>query len=397
VARCADRAGSGFAKGNQQRNYDEKKKEGMKTKDTAITILGLGPGSWEAITRQAYEVLTRAQRERTPVYVRTLLHPTIEPLQADLPDLRLASFDALYEEADDWETLYQNIMQRICTQAASEPVIYAVPGHPLIGEYSVSLILRQARIQGLSTSVVSGLSFLEPVCAALEMDPFTQGVQILDATALAMLSREEIAGKLIPTMPLFIVQIYNRRVASSVKIALGECYPDEWSVKLVRAAGVEQEESVVEMPLYDLDRNRLTNLLCTLYVPPRREMETLNLPETLRVLTTRLHQNPAGFGSNQTYETLKRTVIEEVHAVVGAIEEQNSEHLAEELGDLLFQIYHLVEVARLDGMFSLGEVFEQINTKLLHHYPQVFSSARSEQFGTGMQPGKAINKENHLV
>src|SRR5258708_4170440 len=142
----------------------------MTTEQTAITILGLGPGSWDDVTIQCRALLAQAAQEGTRVYFRTLVHPTIQPLQAELPTLQLTSFDDLYDESEDWERLYQGITDTICAQAASGPLIYAVPGHPLIGEYSVSLLLKQARTLGLSTRIVSGLSFLEPVCAALELD-----------------------------------------------------------------------------------------------------------------------------------------------------------------------------------------------------------------------------------
>src|SRR5207249_1246050 len=177
----------------------------------------------------------------------------------------MESFDRLYDESNDWDTLYQRIAEELCNLAVQQPILYAVPGHPLIVESTVQRVLTLARECQLSTAVVAGLSFLEPVCTALELDPLDVGTQIIDATALATLNSDEIAGKIIPTVPLLVAQVYNRRIASGVKLAMGEVYPDEWIVKLVGAAGAEEQESsetgegVVAMPLYELDRNRLTN------------------------------------------------------------------------------------------------------------------------------------------
>jgi tetrapyrrole methylase family protein/MazG family protein len=365
----------------------------------AITILGLGPGSWDDVTIQARAIFARAAREGIPVYARTLVHPTIEPLQSELPNLPMRSFDDMYDESDDWEKLYQNITATLCEAAARQPVIYAVPGHPLIGEYTVQLLLRQARERRLSTQIVAGLSFLEPVCAALELDPFTQGAQIVDATALGGLSHEEVAGKIIPTMPLLVVQVYNRRVASAVKLALGECYPDNWPVRLVRAAGVARDELVVEMPLYQLDRNNLANHLCTLYVPPRPEMEALRLPETLRHITMRLRREPDGcpWDRQHTHASLTRYVLEEAYEVVEAIEEQDLEHLAEELGDLLLQVYLHAEIARQAGNFAIGDVFEQINAKLIRRHPHVFGNVEVENTDQVAQNWEAIKRQEQLA
>ncbi len=212
---------------------------------TAITILGLGPGSWDDLTLQARALLEQAASANRTVFFRTLVHPIVKPLKQEIPNLRITSFDSFYDEATSWDTLYQRIAQEICTLAEQHPpVLYAVPGHPLIGEASVQLILQQARVRGLSTSIVAGLSFLEPVCAALELDPFASGMQMMDATDLAALGLDEIAGKIIPTCPLLVAHIYHRRQASAVKLALSECYPDEWSVKLVRSAGLADSETV---------------------------------------------------------------------------------------------------------------------------------------------------------
>lgn len=365
----------------------------------AITILGLGPGSWDDVTIQARATLARAAREGILVYFRTLVHPTVEPLKSGLPDLHIRSFDEFYDESDNWEKLYQGITETLCEVAARQSLIYAVPGHPLIGEYTVQLLLRQARDRRLSTRIVAGLSFLEPVCAALELDPFTLGAQIVDATALGGLSHEEIAGKLIPTTPLLVVQVYNRRVASAVKLALGECYPDDWPVKLVRAAGVESDESVVEMPLYELDRNNLANHLCTLYVPPRAEMEALRLPETLRYIMMRLRREPDGcpWDRQQTHRSLARYVIEEAYEVVEAIEENDLEHFAEELGDLLLQVYLHAEIARQEGNFSIGDVLEHVNAKLIRRHPHVFGSVEVENAGQVVQNWEAIKRQEKIA
>ncbi len=369
------------------------------TDTSTITILGLGPGSWGDLTIQARTLLAQAAQEHIPVYFRTLVHPVVEPLQQELPDLHITSFDHLYEESEDWEKLYQGISETVCEVAARQPMIYAVPGHPLLGDSSVQLLLKQARTRGLSTRVIAGLSLLEPVCTALELDPMMPGAQLIDATELASLGHDEIAGKIIPTTPLLVTQVYNRRVAGAVKIALGECYPDEWPVKLVRLAGVESEEAVIEMPLYELDRNRLTNHLCTLYVPALSLMDALRLPETLRYIIMRLRREPDGcpWDRQQTHQSLTRYVIEETYEVVEALEENDMEKLAEELGDLLLQVYLHAEIARQEGDFAIGDVYEHVNTKMIRRHPHVFGSVEVENAGQVVQNWEAIKKQEKLA
>src|SRR5260370_1717543 len=362
---------------------------------TAITIIGLGPGRWDDLTLAAQACFAQAAHDGTTVYFRTYIHPTVEPLRLAFPDVRCESFDTFYEESDVWAVIYRRIAQQVCDFAEQQPLLYAVPGHPLMAEASVQLILQLARERGLSTRIVAGLSFLEPVCEALQLDPFMAGMQLIDAAELAALRPDEIAGKIIPTRPLLVAQVYNRRLASDVKLALGECYPDEWLVRLIRAAGVDGEEQVSEMPLYELDRNNFANHLSTLYVPPVGEMAALRLPETLRYITYRLRREPDGcpWDRQQTHQSLTHYVLEETYEVVEALEENDMDKLAEELGDLLLQIYLHAEIACQEGFFSIGDVFEQINTKLIRRHPHVFGDAKVSGAGEVVQNWEAIKKQ----
>lgn len=364
----------------------------------AITIIGLGPGSIKDLTLQAREKLAQAAHDQQIVYFRTIIHPTVEILKQDIPDLQIESFDRLYDESQDWSTLYQQIAEEVCNLAASQSIIYAVPGHPLIGETSVQLVLRMARERNLSTEVVAGLSFIEPVCTLLELDPFESGTQIIDATNLASLGIHEVGGKIIPTVPLLVVQLYNRRVASQVKLALGECYPDEWPVKLVRAAGINQDQQIIEMPLYELDRNTFANHLSTLYVPPVDELSAHRLPETLRYIIMRLRRDPDGcpWDRQQTHESLTRYLLEETYEVVEALEEHDMDKLPEELGDLLLQIYLHAELARQEDLFSIGDVLEQINTKLIRRHPHIFGDVEVSGAGQVVQNWEAIKKQERI-
>ncbi len=365
----------------------------------AITIVGLGPGEWSDLTLQARSVLAQAAQDKQSVYFRTIIHPTTEPLRKELPTLTIESFDRLYDELENWHALYQRIAEELCTLATQQPVIYVVPGHPLIGESTVQRVLALARERGLSTRIVAGLSFLEPVCTALSLDPLEVGTQIIDATALATLEGDHIAGKIIPTQPLLVAQVYNRRLASAVKLALGEVYSDEWPVKLVRAAGVATAEAVVEMPLYELDRNNLTNHLSTLYVPPVDELTALRLPETLRFITMRLRREPDGcpWDRQQTHQSLTRYVIEEAYEVVEALEENDMDKLADELGDLLLQAYLHAEIARQEGDFAIGDVFEHINAKLIRRHPHVFGDVQVSGAGQVLQNWDAIKKQERVA
>jgi tetrapyrrole methylase family protein/MazG family protein len=366
----------------------------------SITIIGLGPGQLADLTVQAHAILEQAAEHNQRVYFRTSIHPIVTPIRENLPALQIESFDRLYDASENWETLYDEIAEELCTRAEQQPVIYAVPGHPLVGEASVPRVLALARERDLSTTIVAGLSFLEPVCTLLGLDPLTPGTQIVDATTLASLRADEIAGKIVPTLPLFIVQVYNRRLASAVKLALSELYPDEWQVQQVWPAAREQDEQIVAMPLYALDHaNKRIDHFSTLYVPPVDELTALRSPETLRYITMRLRREPDGcpWDRQMTHQSLTPYAIEETYEVVEALEAHDIEALAEELGDVLLQVYLHAEIARQEGEFNIGDVYQHINSKLIRRHPHVFGEVKVNSAGQVVQNWEEIKRQERTA
>ena len=193
-----------------------------------IRVVGLGPGLPSHLTREAWQVLQEADE----VYLRTRRHPTVAALPSHL---RLYSFDDLYEQGDDFAGVYEAIAERLLALGKRpQGVVYAVPGHPLVGEASVQRILSLAPKRGVEVRVVAGLSFIDPVLASLGVDAL-DGLQIADATELAALCHPPLN----PDRPALAGQLYGRDLASDVKLTLMKLYPDEHPVTVVQAAGTD--------------------------------------------------------------------------------------------------------------------------------------------------------------
>jgi tetrapyrrole methylase family protein/MazG family protein len=94
----------------------------------------------------------------------------------------------------------------------------------------------------------------------------------------------------------------------------------------------------------------------------------------LRSLIHRLRA-PGGcpWDREQTAQSLTRYVLEEAYEVVDAIEHHGPQELAEELGDLLLQVYLQADLAEEEGTFSLNDVVEHLMTKLIRRHPHVFA------------------------
>ncbi len=342
--------------------------------EAGLTIVGLGPGAWEDVTVAARAVLDAAPA----VIFRTLRHPTVAALRERRPELVATSFDELYEHAEDWDSLYQAMAGRLIDAAARSPVVYAVPGHPLVGEVSVRQTLALAAGRGVPVRVVGGLSFIEPLLVAVGLDPIEHGAQIIDATELAVLLPQEVAGAVTTLRPLLVTQVYSRRMAGAAKLALLEIFPGEWRVTLARAAGLP-DERLRQVPLSEIDHDDFADHLTSLFVPalPAASLGATRTPEALRYLVARLRA-PDGcpWDREQTHATLARYALEEAAEVADAIDDFAADplHLAEELGDLILQVYLHAEIAQEEGTFTLGDVFEAITTKLIRRHPHVFGA-----------------------
>jgi len=74
----------------------------------------------------------------------------------------------------------------------------------------------------------------------------------------------------------------------------------------------------------------------------------------------------------QTHASIARNAVEEAYEVQGAIEDGDADDLKEELGDLLLQVVLHAQIAAEAGEFTLADVIEGIDEKLIRRHPHVF-------------------------
>ncbi len=343
-----------------------------------IVIVGLGPGAPGLLTREAWDVIEAADE----LWLRTVHHPTVEALP---PDLACRSFDPLYESAEDFPEVYRAIAEEVLRLGQRpEGVVYAVPGHPMVGEATVQRILARARAEALPVRIVAGLSFVEPTLTLLGLDAL-EGVQVCDAI--------ELAGRyhppLNPDVPALVGQIYSQPLASDLKLTLMNQYPDEHPVALVHAAGTPEAE-VIDLPLDEIDRRDVAHLT-TLYVPP---LPSISSFEGLQNTVSQL-RSPEGcpWDREQTHQSLRQGVLEEAYETVEAIDTDDLTGLQEELGDLLLLIVFQTQIATEAGDFQMVDVIAGIDAKLKHRHPHVWGEARIEEAGEVVARWDALKRE----
>jgi tetrapyrrole methylase family protein/MazG family protein len=326
-----------------------------------ITIIGLGPGAPEMLTRQAWDIISHAKE----IYVRTARHPTLDGLPSSVT---VHSFDYLYEQVSNFTDVYAQVAGEMLRLGANRDVMYCVPGHPLVGEATVTRILRAATERGIATTMVDGLSFVEPALTALQLDAL-DGLQISDALEVAALHHPALD----PDRPALLAQLYSRAVASDVKLTLLNQYPPDHEVALLHAVGTPYAQ-VIRLPLAEIDRRDDVAHLTTLYIPPLPQPGGFHtFQETIAFLRA-----PEGcpWDREQTHQSLREYLLEETYEVLEALDADDAEALCEELGDLLLQVVLQTQVAIDHEEFRMPEVIAHIDAKLKRWHPHVFGDVK---------------------
>jgi tetrapyrrole methylase family protein/MazG family protein len=331
---------------------------------TYITLVGLGPGDPAPHTREAWDVLSAPPE----IYVRTARHPTVAGLPASVP---VHSFDDVYESQADFEQVYQIIAERVLALGRRpQGVVYAVPGHPSVGEATVALIRTRAAAETppIPVRLVAGLSFVGPVLAALGVDALP-GLQLADALDLAARHHPPFH----PDAPAVVAQLYSALIAGDVKLTLMNQYPDDHRVALVHAAATP-DRRVEWLPLFELDRSPAIAHLTALYVPP---LPTPSAFESLQDVIAHLRA-PEGcpWDREQTHQSLRTNLLEEAYETLEAIDAGDPAAMREEFGDLLLQIVLQAQIGLEAGEFTLAEVIAGLRAKLIRRHPHVFGDTR---------------------
>jgi XTP/dITP diphosphohydrolase len=78
----------------------------------------------------------------------------------------------------------------------------------------------------------------------------------------------------------------------------------------------------------------------------------------------------------QTNDSIKSNTIEEAYEVVEAIDNKDFNELKKELGDLLLHVVFHTQIAEEDNHFTIDDVIESIQEKLIRRHPHVFGEVK---------------------
>ena len=355
-------------------------------------MVGLGPAGASHLTDEVRALVAGED----PTYLRTERHPAAASL------VGYTALDEIYESAATFDEVYQAIVEvlvKAATAVAPRPVVYAVPGSPLVAERTVDLLRADPRVD---LTVVPGLSFLDLAWERLGVDPLAAGVRLIDAEQLVSEGLRERG-------PYLVAQCWSQDLLSEIKLTPSFDDDDEEAVPevvLLHHLGLE-DERVIRVGWWDLDRTVVPDHLTSLYLPDVRgvrktEQEMGGLEDLVATLRAQCPWDRV-----QTHASLMPHLLEESYEVLDALHELAAAeesvgvssldgpvaHLEEELGDLLFQVVFHARLAQEAGRFTLADVARGVHDKLVHRHPHVFGDGNASTAPQVAANWEAIKRE----
>ena len=326
-----------------------------------IQIIGLGAGTEEDLTLRAKNALS----EGIPAFARTDRHPIVNELRKHID---IVSFDDYFEKYEDFDEVYENIVQTLVEKSKHFGKInYCTAGSPYYGDIVTKKLINEYK--GLINAIIiDGMSFLDK-CLKLSGYADYNNIKILDC-----LEADEFSFDL--NSFNIITQVYDRDLASRLKIKLMETYPEGVNSLIIDVLG----ENVKEVPLFLLDQEKnygFSTYFCILPIEISKH-RVYNVTNLLRIV--KLLRGPDGcpWDKKQDHHSIRQHVVEEAYEVVDAIDNDDIDKLVEELGDLLFQVVFHAELGSEEGYFNFNDVVTKVCNKMYFRHPHVFGNVKAD-------------------
>jgi tetrapyrrole methylase family protein/MazG family protein len=346
-----------------------------------ITLIGLGPGDPMLLTRAAWGLLQQVDTIYTPVPT----HPALAEFRTHVAPISLdGEYDAALAALRD----HAHRTGNACC---------ALDGTPADWPAQIALLAGQA----CELQIVPGMSLAHAFAAALAQPDSIPQVLTLDTllvqpwhsldtntSEVAAWVETQGAGAYAPPLLPYPLQPEQAALVWGFAPSPDESdvlrlhnvlrlrYPPEHPMQLVRLNTMGQREHLHTIPLGELSAYaEMFHGRVALYLPPLAIAQQRRSISGLQWVAARL-LGPGGcsWDVQQSHQDLRANLLEETHEVLEALDSGDMAELADELGDLLFQVVAHSEMARQVGHFELGDVLERVGSKLIRRHPHVFGS-----------------------
>lgn len=304
-----------------------------------ITVIGMGRKSGDLTLdgKRAIEtadvVVVKSQR--------THVAQTVSEIRSDA-----IYCDDLYEQAEDFDSLNQAIKDRL-NSFGNKKVAFCV-----VGEGADDTTVQQLK----GANVITGVGLHSTVV----------GHNMPSSTALYTAQDLCLVSRVLP-LPTVVKNIDDKYIASEVQLRLLTAFDPDTEVVFCC------NNSVKIITLAELCKQRF-GYQCTLFINPKSltERKVFDYYDCVDIMTVLCGENGCPWDRAQTHKSIIKNVIEEAYELANALEKEDTDHVVEELGDLLMQVIFHLEIAHNDGEFEPDAVYTALCRKLIDRHPHVF-------------------------
>lgn len=331
-----------------------------------ITLAALGPDDAGQLTFAAYDAMTGAQK----LVLRTQKHGVAAMLKAR--GIAFDTLDALYEQCEDFDELCACAARRLIELAEQTPSLCYAVSDP--ASDATVRALRAMLPQTLSLRVVGGLSLADCAAAAA----ICWGVNTENLRTLTALSLEDFRPE--ADSPQVITEIDNRCLAGDVKLWLGDLFDDETTVYFLENASCAQARPIA---LCELDRQPHYDHRTAVLVPAVSVFARSRATYEDFVRVVRRLRAPGGcpWDRAQTFHTLTQYMVEEACEAAEAMEQGQPDKIADELGDVLFQVVLNSCIGAEHRDFTDRDVTSMAAHKMITRHAYVFGGETVDNAG----------------
>jgi tetrapyrrole methylase family protein/MazG family protein len=153
------------------------------------------------------------------------------------------------------------------------------------------------------------------------------------------------------------------------------------------------------IPLYALDRQEQYDHLsaCLYTAKPLEQRKRFGVSDLHNVMKRLRARDGCPWDQEQTHESLLSNLLEESYEFIEAARENDSEHMCEELGDVLLQVVFHAVIAAQCGEFDLHDVTTAITGKLIERHPHVFGSAQAKTASEVLENWEQIKRRQRGI
>lgn len=321
----------------------------------SIYIVSIASGDPDLLNMKTIKTL----KDSRQLFLRTEKSPIVEWLLRE--KINFSSFDYLYETAENFESLSAMISSVLWSHSFESTAVYAVPDAK--SDITVKALYQCRPDNGVITVIPgTGLSdiYLSALC------PF-----LIDSDLRMISATDFLSSEYDPNTSLLITELDNSILAGEVKLHLDSFTDDEDTIIYLH-----DHDEPVSMPLYQLDRLNHTDHLSAVFIPGSdyHNRKKFVFHDLEAIMDNLRSESGCPWDRLQTHESLQPYMIEEAWECIASIDQHDTDHLCEELGDLLFQVVFHASIGKSFDEFTIGDVISSICSKMIRRHPHVFGN-----------------------